>query len=227
MCILSSIIFLSCSIKSDKSKINENETNTNLDESDILITVNTDASLKHMYNTIDEFNKSNDVELIIKGIISNVQYTYIDGCAYSILSIDILKSYKGNSPKKIIVYEDGGYVKVKDMINELKNHIDTSKLSQNQIENDVVDIKFFNSEHSKIGEQVILYLTPNSAPLPTDSYRIISSLYGRFTLDKTSGKYKRIELDGKNDKVGSKNVGLPNKYEQDISETDMSNKFKN
>ncbi|MCM8709459.1 hypothetical protein M2651_00280 [Clostridium sp. SYSU_GA19001] len=200
----------------------------------ILFTVTADASLKHIYSTVDEFNKSDAVDTIVKGTITNIEYVYVSGLAYSILTINVLQSYKGNCAKTIKVYEDGGYVKVKDKLDELKKHIDVEKLTQEQIDNGVIDIKFFNAPHAKKGQQVILYLTKNIAPLPTDSYRIVSSLYGKFTLDKSDEMYKRIALDTKDDTItnnkeseNSSKIDLVTNFEKEISESDMEYKLTN
>lgn len=195
--------------------VSEQKQEENINKINIVYTINTEASLKHMYKTIDEFNKSDAVDTIVKGNIVNVEYTYIGGCSYSILTVDVLNSYKGNNVKTIKVYEDGGYVKVKDMIDKLKGN----SLSQEQIDKGVIDIRFFNTPHSQVGQQVILYLTKNSSPLPTDSYRIISSVYGKFVLDSIDGKYKRAPLDTADSTVSN--------YEQSILKVNMENKLKN
>ena len=190
--------------------------NEKTSEPKILYTVDTDAALKHMYLTIDEFNESSAVDAIVKGTISDVEYVYISNCAYSILTVDVSTSYKGNNSGVIKVYEDGGLVKLKDMVDSRKDN----SLTADQLNNGVVDVKFFKTPHSKVGQEVMLYLTKNSTPLPTDSYRIISSLYGRFTLDKADGKYKRPALDLANDSAsGSSNK--TSSYEQYISKNDM------
>lgn len=195
----------------------------------ILYTVNADAALKQMYPTIDELNNSNAADAIIKGTVSDVQNVYIGGVAYSVLTIDVLKSYKGNPAKTIKVYEDGGYVKIKDMLDELQGHIDVNSLSQEQIENGVVDVRFFNAPHSTPGQQVILYLVKNPNPLQKGSFQIVSSLYGRFTLDKSDGYYKRLALDTKDD-VGTDNQNkndLVIKYEASKQQADMENMLRN
>lgn len=188
-------------------------------EQDVLFTVNSEVALKHRFSTIDEFNNSNVVDAIVKGRISNIEYVYIGHVAYSILTVDVLKSYKGNTAKTIKVYEDGGYVKIKDMLDDLRAHFDVNSLSTEQIENGVVDVKFFNAPHATVGQQVILYLSQNT-DFRRDSFSITSSLYGKFTLDKTDGKYKRLPLDPK--EYSATDVA---NWEASILEAELENKL--
>lgn len=196
----------------------------NKNQSNILYTINSEASLKRMYSTIDEFNESDAVETIVKGVITNVEYTYQSNLAYTILTLDVQDTYKGESSNVIKVYEDGGYVKLKDMKDSFKD----ASFTQEQLDKGLVDVRFFNSPHSKVGEEVVLYLTKNSEPLPIDSYRIVSSLYGKFVLDKTDGKYKRINLEVKDDSSSkpSEKIGLVTKFEKSILKNEMENKLK-
>lgn len=205
-------------IKVSASKIEQTEKQVN--ELNIVFTVNSNASLKHMFKTIDELKNSNSVDTIVKGEISSIEYVYLDHVAYSILTIDVIKSYKGNPAKTIKVYEDGGYVKLKDMLDDLKPHIEDNSLTAEQIENGVVDSKFLNAPHSMLGQQVIVFLTRNNEPIRPDSYRITSSVYGKFTLDKTDGQYKRLPLDPKEYSA----TYIAN-FEASIPEAQMENKI--
>lgn len=200
------------------SIISENEvTDDNQKKNNVLFFFTGDAVLKHLYTTIDEMNESDAVENIIKGIITDIDYIYTDGLASSILTVNVLDSYKGSTTKEIKVYEDGGYVKVKDMIDEFnRKGMDLEKdLSKEQIENGLVDMKIFNAPHSEEDQQVILYLNKNKHNNFIDnSYSIISSVFGKFTLDENTGQYKRLS-----------NTDIPN-FEDSISKEKMEEKFK-
>jgi hypothetical protein len=183
----------------------------------VLFFFNGDAVLKYLYATIDEMDESDAVDTIVKGIITDIDYVYEEGLAYTIITVNVLDSYKGKSAKEIKVYEDGGYVKVKDMLDEFKdNGMDLEKkLSKEKIENGLVEMKIFNAPHSQKGQQVILYLNENKNSNSTDSYMIVSSVYGKFTLDKNTGKYKRLAEDT-----------IAN-FEDSISKDEMEKKLKN
>lgn len=199
-------------ISENKVIIDDNQKKNN-----VLFFFTGDAVLKHLYTTIDEMNESDAVDNIIKGIITDIDYIYADGLASSILTVNVLDSYKGSTTKEIKVYEDGGYVKVKDMIDEFNNKgMDLEKdLSKEQIENGLVDMKIFNAPHSEEGQQVILYLNKNKHNNFIDnSYSIISSVFGKFTLDENTGQYKRLS-----------NADIPN-FEDSISKEKMEEKFK-
>ncbi|MFZ7121818.1 MAG: hypothetical protein ACOWWH_12830 [Eubacteriaceae bacterium] len=190
------ISFTGCSEKSSKETTKENN--------DVLFSLDADAALKQLYGTIDEYNKSDAVEAIVKGNITDVEYVYINGCSYSILTIDVEQFYKGNKGKKTIkVYEDGGYVKYTDIRNELKSKSDFSEenLTEDQINNGIVDFRFFNAPHSQKGQKVLLYLFYNVEPLPTDSYMIVSSVYGKFTLNEENNKYERISINNDGEEI--------------------------
>jgi len=169
--------------------------------------------------TIDEINESHLVDTIVKGIITDIDYVYLSGeTEKTIYTVNVLESYKGNSAKEIKVYEDGGYIRVKDILDEFKDKgIDLEKkLTKEQLENGLVDKKFCNAPHPKKGQQVILYLGKNTHPAYlADSYTPLGSVYGKFTLDKNKEQYKRPPYDG-----------IVN-FEDSISEVDMEKKLKN
>jgi hypothetical protein len=170
--------------------------------------------------TIDEMNESDLVDSIVKGIITDIDYVYLEGhVAQTILTVNVLESYKGNTSKEIKVYEDGGYVRLKDMLGEFKDKgMDLEKkLTKEQIENGLVEKKFSNAPHPKKGQQVILYLTknPNKPPLMlAGSYMLLGSVYGKFTLDKNTGQYERSPY------------GNSVNFEKSISEHEIEKKLK-
>lgn len=175
----------------EKERVLSSEGPIRLAKQNIIYTVQTNAVLKRLYPTIDEFNKDPEIDAIIKGRVTRVDYSYLDGIARSILTVNVLQSFKGNVPKTIKAYEDGGYVRLKDVMERFKDKNFETTYTPEQIENGIVDFKFENAPHAKPGQQVMLYLWRNKPPLPTDTFMIESSVYGRFTLNKNNGNYER------------------------------------
>lgn len=158
---------------------------------DVVYELSTDASLKYDYATIDELNKSDVVDAIVKGTVTDTQDSYIEGVAYRVLTVDVQRIFRGETASRITVYEDGGYVRVKDMLPELQGRMDTTSLTPEQVENGVVDVRFLGAPHSQVGDTVLLYLLVNPNKSQGDSYQMVSSVHGRFTLDAGTGEYAR------------------------------------
>lgn len=156
----------------------------------VVMTVAEDAVLKQFYSTVDELNKSSYVDAIVEGTVSNVRYEYIDEVTYSILTVQVSQVFKGSVPQTITVWEDGGYVKLKDMLGEFKGHADTSTFTEDQLDG-TVDVRFFDAPHSNVGDEVILYLWKNPNKSEAGSYMMVSSVFGRFILDKQTGNFER------------------------------------
>ena len=63
--------------------------------------------IRDSYN-IDDFIDSDSSDVIVKGNIIEIEYVYIDGCSYYVLTVDVERAYKGEVQETITVYEDGG-----------------------------------------------------------------------------------------------------------------------
>lgn len=216
------------------------EENQNVSKGNILITSNSEALYKILHPTIDEYYKDDAVDAIVEGTITDVDYYAYstDNAAKTLLTINVSKSIKGNTTKTIKVYEDGGYIKFKDVIGEFDGHIDVKKLTKEQIENGIVDIKFENAPHSKADQTVVLFLNRNPNVGQTDTFQIVSGPYGKFTLDINDGNFKRISLNAKEEASDTdsqsrlKQGNLPvsdfaARFETSVPKADMENKLKN
>ena len=62
---------------------------------EIFTDVNSEAALKNLYYNIDDFIDSDSSDVIVKGNIIEIEYVYIDGCSYSVLTVDVERAYKG------------------------------------------------------------------------------------------------------------------------------------
>lgn len=157
----------------------------------VVLTVTADALLRETYATVGELNKSSAVDAVAKGRVSATQDIFLEGVAYRLLTVDVAKTFKGTLPERIKVYEDGGYVKLKDMLKEASAHLDASTYTGRQIEEGVVDVVFMGARHSQVGDEVVLYLRKNPNASQGDSYQLVSSVQGRLTLNKKTAKYER------------------------------------
>ncbi|SHO51756.1 hypothetical protein [Anaerocolumna xylanovorans] len=164
---------------------NETLTHDNVDDFNIISTVNSSASLKAFYYNIDEFVNSGNFDAVVKGKITDIQYQFIGSIARSILTVELSETYYGDigNISSIIVYEDGGYAKYSDVMESIKPHIDISKYSEEERSNSIVDYCFMDAKHSQVGDEVVMFLTLNSPPLPEDSFYITSSVFGKYTLN--------------------------------------------
>ena len=61
---------------------------------EIFTDVNSEAALKNLYYNIDDFIDSDSSDVIVKGNIIEIEYVYIDGCSYSVLTVDVERAYK-------------------------------------------------------------------------------------------------------------------------------------
>ena len=122
---------------------------------------------------------------------------YIDGCSYSVLTVEVERAYKGEVQETITVYEDGGYTRLSDEKEQIEAHADLSQYTEEEMENLLINHTFMGAEHSNVGDTVILFLKTNEGSILGDSYRINCSVFGRYTLNKDS--YIRPEFIVEND----------------------------
>lgn len=158
----------------------------------IFTEANSEAALKNLYYNIDEFIDSDSSDAVVKGNIAEIEYVYIDGCAYSKLTVDVEEAYKGEVQETITVYEDGGYTRLSDEKEQVEAHADLSQYTEEEMGNLLIDHTFMGAEHSKVGDTVILFLKSNEGSILSDSYRINCSVFGRYTLNNDN--YIRTEF---------------------------------
>lgn len=158
----------------------------------IFSVANSEAELKNLYYNIDEFIDSDSSDAVVKGNIEEIEYVYIDGCAYSKLTVEVEEIYKGEVREIITVYEDGGYTRLSDEKEQFEPHVDLSQYTEEEMENLLIDHIFMGAEHSQVGDTVILFLKSNEGSILGDSYRINCSVFGRYTLNDDN--YIRTEF---------------------------------
>ena len=163
----------------------------------IFTEANSEAELKNLYYNIDEFIDSDSSDAVVKGNIAEIEYVYIDGCAYSKLTVDVEEVYQGEVQETITVYEDGGYTRLSDEKAQIEEYADLSQYTEEEMDNLLIDHTFMGAEHSKVGDTVILFLKSNKGSILGDSYRINCSVFGRYTL--SNDNYIRTEFLVEND----------------------------
>lgn len=159
-------------------------------EPEVVLNLDSKAELKKDFATVDQLNGSADASVIVRGEVVGTNDVYTDQLAHRILTVAVQKAYRGRTAKTITVYEDGGIIPVKDVLPDLDTHLGQA-LSPEQIEHGVVDFRFMGADHSNVGDKVILYLRRNPNSSQGDSYQMVSSVHGRFTLDEASAEYRR------------------------------------
>lgn len=185
-------------------------------------TVNIDAMLTELYNSIEEFNAADSVEAIVKGTVKSVSYEYLEHCPFTVYTLEISDCYKGMLNGIITVYEDGGYIPLSDMQEDLAAHAE-GFMDEINIDEYAMDMIFMGAEHVQIGDTLIAYLVPTSAPMRENSYRYVSSVFGRFVL--ADGVYERTMFEVENQDVQGQEV--ENNFENIISAEKMESVLKN
>lgn len=180
---------------SDKNK--DSLYSSDISNYEIFTEANSEAALKNLYYNIDEFIDSDSSDAVVKGNITEIEYVYIDGCAYSKLTVDVEEAYKGEVQEIITVYEDGGYTRLSDEKEQIEAHADLSQYTEEEMDNLLINHTFMGAEHSKVGDVVILFLKSNEGSILGDSYRINCSVFGRYTLSQDT--YVRPEFLVQND----------------------------
>jgi hypothetical protein len=173
-------------------------TTTTSKEPTTVMTARLSAAFTHIYRNLDELIASDHTELIIKGRVLSYKDVFRHGQnAWRVLEVEVQKSFKGESASKITVYDEGGIIPLKDALPLVGAHIDSSTLSEQQLENTVIDFRYEGAEHLKVGDNVVMFLCRNPNKVPEDlSYLVVMSAYGRYTLDPATGRYVRPDFGG-------------------------------
>jgi hypothetical protein len=104
--------------------------------------------------------------------------------------VDVTEVLYGKAGKQISVLEDGGVVPYAKVLPNISK-INASPAPSNPA--GYADFRFMGSRHSETGDEVVLFLgvNPNSGtPIDTE-YFIVSSVNGRFTLDRKTDEFVR------------------------------------
>jgi hypothetical protein len=190
----------------------------------IFTAANSTAELKNLYYNIDEFIDSDSSDAVVKGNITEIEYVYIDGCAYSKLTVDVVKAYKGEVQETITVYDDGGYTRLSDEKEQIEAYFDLSQYTEEEMDNLLINHTFMGAEHSKVGDVVILFLKSNEGSIWGDSYRINCSVFGRYTLSQD--KYVRPEFIVENDnQEGIATYSNMDEFEVSVSKSMLEDKL--
>lgn len=195
---------------------------------EVFMSADSEASLKMLYDTVDEFIESDSSDVIIKGKISEVAYVYSDECAYTISSVDVEKVYKGNVKEQISVYEDGGYTRLSDEKDSIQQHTDLSQYTEQEMENMLIEHKFMGADHPEVGDEVILFLNENPNQSVKSDYQTDCSVFGRYTLKQN--EYVRAELfsgekEPEDEEEAAANKSRMEKFETHIAKETLEEKL--
>jgi hypothetical protein len=164
----------------------------------VVRTVRYEADLKEDYLLLAELAASPKVVLVVAGEVTETMPLYEEQAAYTKLTVKVTKSRSAAVPvgSSIVIYRDGGLIPLKSIPPDLKSN--GQKLSSPPA-NAVVDFSFMGAPQSKVGDDIVAFLQKNPNPGRADSYQLVSSVHGLFTLDKKAGKYHRS---GEGDRPG-------------------------
>lgn len=209
---------------------NDSETTSlhsyNLSDYNVFMEAKSEASLKNLYLDVDEFIESNSSDAIVKGQVSDIEYVFIEGCAYSILTVDVQDVYKGEIGDVIKVYEDGGYARLSDEREYIEPHADLSEYTEEDMNNMLIDHIFMGAEHSQVGDVDILFLKTNQGGLPNDTFRLNCSVFGRYILKDAS--YVRTEFVVENDNPdGAVGYSVMKEFEVSLPQSVLEEKLSN
>lgn len=155
----------------------------------------------------------------MKGRVTATKPFYASHTAWTILTVQVERAYKGSPAKEILVYEDGGLVPLKDVLPDLEGKADTPEFTDEQIATGVVDMRMMGAAHSEPGQQVLLFLMDNPNAEFTGSYMIVSSMYGRF-ISKRDGEWERLGM-RTTDEGSGKPSDLGRRFESKKSDAEM------
>ena len=100
------------------------------------------------------------------------------------LTLDVEKCYLGDVGSTVTVYEDGGYVRLSELKEDLAGHEAEAQTGGETTGSDpeetVADVTFMGAGHSRAGDEMIAYLVPNTPPMAEGSYHFLTSVFGRF-----------------------------------------------
>lgn len=153
----------------------------------VVATSRTDAALKYYYPKVADLITSPAADAIVRGTVTKIEFQTVEGVASTVLTVDVKENLSGETPRTITVHEDGGYLPVSEVREELK----AKGMAEAATDpNGYVDVRFEGADHPQIGDTVILVLMKDPNVGREGDYMEVSSVYGRFTL-KDSGAFVR------------------------------------
>ena len=162
----------------------------NLDGKNII--VSTGISDKYYKEDFSNLVKVSDA--VVKGKVKKVEYTIVDGNAWTKLTFNVNDIFKGDikSGEDIDIYYKGGYISLEDHIKYHDDAFRFENLSKNEKMNTVIKETLDGEvEFVQNNEELILCLlkTRDYMPFPKDSYE---RLYASGMLKEQDGKYVQL-----------------------------------
>jgi hypothetical protein len=158
---------------------------------DVVMFMNSEASLKEDYATIEELARSKTVVAIVRGTVSAVRDVYVERSAFRVLSVNVAEGLLGQAGRQISVVEEGGVVPYAKVAPDFPRKDGDPAPPANPA--GYVDFRFMGARHSEVGDEVVLFLGANpniGTPIETE-YNMVSSVRGRFTLDVKTNQIVR------------------------------------
>lgn len=171
----------------------------------IVRAVDSDASLKHDFNTISDMAKSPITEAVLVGTVVKTKDLYIDGLAHRVLDVQVGDSYKKWIGKSVSVYEDGGIVPLETALPDIKDHSDVPLTAG---PNDYIDMRFMGAQHTEAGDRIIAFVrsNPNNKSLIPADFQLAASLQALLVQTPNSTEYIRRGIDPKDQRTAETSI---------------------
>lgn len=155
-------------------------------------------NIQHTKTSMDVWIAYDDIatlyehsEEIIRGVVENVEYFYIDNFKIGLTKMDVkvLEVFEGsfNKGDKISTYKIGGYIPLKVALPDIRDRF--PEMTDEEYHNTVIDYSLEGDPHPVVGDESIMFLSPGPESIPEGIYHITGNYKGQFVL--SNGTFKR------------------------------------
>lgn len=144
-------------------------------------TVNIQSAAEKAYD--NDFETLEEVStLVVEGTISELKYVNHSSFAYTLATVDVTQTLRGNTPDKLTVLFRGGYIPLRVFAEaESERGLDYTQYSDEELDNTIVHDKWDGEEEPAVGDTAIFFLKKGTAfPEFGDYYSIVSGTDGEF-----------------------------------------------
>lgn len=159
-------------------------------------TSNTEAALTFVPAGVRSLWKDPAASIVARGVVSKVEYRHDPvGTAYTLVTLDVEKTWRGANTKQLTFMELGGYIRQGDLeaINGPKDGIAPAADP-----NAWVDQRFMGATHSVVGDHEVVFLHRINGG--EYDYELLQGPYGRY-IRNSSGEWETLPADTISDPV--------------------------
>ncbi len=159
-------------------------------------TIDIQSAAEKIYdNDFDTLEKTST--LVVEGTISELKYVNHSSFAYTLATVDVSTTLRGDAPDKLTVLFMGGYIPLKVFAEaESARGIDYSQYSEEELDNTIIHDKWDGEEEPKVGDKAVFFLKKGTAfPEFGDYYSIVSGTDGEFLSDDSGETFEYPNAD--------------------------------